>query len=571
MKSMQRIHVIDATLREGNQAPGVQFSVEQSVQIARMLDALGVDMIECSHPFASELERERVRALASLGLAAPLLSHARARPEDIHAVRDSGAQWVGIFCGINRVSRLTRLGDRSTESVIELIRRSVSLAKSLGLKVRYTVEDGSRTPLELVVRVLQAAVAEGADRVCYADTLGAMTPGEFGQAVRVVRAALPATDLEVHVHDDRGFAMACAWMAAEAGANWISASVNGVGERCGITDLAALLANLDLAGSRALRDAVVLQQLSRYVGAVTRSHPDERRPILGRNAFTHTARLHAQAVQRTPLAYAVFDAARMGRDVRIAEPAAQLVPEALIVEPQVICATELKYHRAGPGSRYLMLDERFVRDARQYCIVRDIPQQNVPALGHVDPHRHVCDSLFMFLGHGEGLAGLTVEVLLEGELRTVHSPAAMFIPAGAEHSYRVLGGAGLYVNHVLAGEYNASLLELPALGNAAAIGAGESTRGDVAEQLLNFVASLAGRSPSSIDNDTDLLEAGVIDSIGILELFVFIEEIGGRSLRPEQVNIDSLRTLRRIQDCFFAPDADSARSAASQGVAAASA
>lgn len=555
---MQRVSVIDATLREGNQGAGVQFSVEQSVHIAHMLDALRVDMIECGHPYASALERERVQALAAAGLRAPLLSHARARVEDIQAVKDCGAHWVGIFCGINRVSRLTRLSDRSTDSVIDLIRRSIALAKSLGLQVRYTVEDGSRTPLDLVVHVLQAAVAEGADRVCYADTLGAMTPTEFGLAVRSVRAALPNTDLEVHIHDDRGFAMANAWAAIEAGANWISTSVNGVGERCGITDLALLLANLDLAGSRPLIDATVLQQLARYVGAVTRSQPDDRRPIVGRNAFTHTARLHARAVQRTPLAYAVFDARRMGRELRIAEPAARPSLDEMLVSPQVICATELKFHRPGPGSRYVMIDERFVKDARQYCIVRDIPHQKQPAAGHVDPHRHSCDSLFLFLGHGEGLTGLTVEVLLDREQRTVQSPAAMFIPAGAKHSYRVLGGSGLYINHVLAGDYNSSLLDVQGPGMESVDRdnpACERQRCEASTQRLSllrsFVAKLAGRSQDSVTDYMDLIEDGAIDSIGILELFEFIEELSGRPLNVDQVNLETLRTVRSIHDIFL--------------------
>ncbi|MQA40375.1 2-isopropylmalate synthase [Rugamonas aquatica] len=545
---MQKIRIVDATLREGNQAPAVRFSVEQACHIATLLEAVGVDMIECGHALAGEEERRRIRALRGLGLATPLLSHARAQRADIDAAADSGAQWVGIFCGINRVSRLTRLGGRPAASVMEMVRRSVAYAKSRGLGVRYTVEDASRTPDELVIRVLRAAIDEGADRICYADTLGAMTPSVFGAKVAALRAALPGVDLEVHIHDDRGFAMANAWAALEAGANWISTSVNGIGERCGITDLALLLANLDLEGYQPLRQPQALQHLSAFVAAATRSAPDHRRPVVGQNAFTHTARLHTQAMQRSPLSYAVFDAQRCGRAVQLAPPPTPRTIDRLVVSPQVISATELKYHRAGPGSRYVMVDNRFVDDARQYCIVRDIPPQHTPAAAHVDPHRHGCDSLFLFIGKEDGLTGLSVEVLLDGEIRVLHSPASMLIPAGAEHSYRVLGGSGLYINHVLAGDYNASLLEMPDRAPQDAVAVADTSSITL---LRQFLADLSGVRGDSLGMDADLIEGGVIDSIGMLELFVFIETHTRRPLPDSGLNTEYLRTIRSIADTFF--------------------
>jgi 2-isopropylmalate synthase len=556
----ESVHIIDATLREGNQSPGVRFSAAQAVDIASMLHALGVDMIECGHAIVGPHERERIRALSRLGLSVPLLSHARARTEDIVAAKESGSDWVGIFCGINRISRLSRLRGKSQGSVLDMIRRSISFARSQGLKVRYTLEDGTRTPLELVIDVLGAAVAEGADRICYADTLGAMAPASFAQAIAAIRQSLPDTALEIHVHDDRGFAMANAWAGIEAGANWVSTSVNGLGERCGITDLAALLANLDVSGYRPLREPALLQDLSRYVAAVTRSPVDERRPIVGKNAFTHTARLHTQAVLRTPLAYAVFDAERVGREVKIAAPVSDTAMDDLIVKPKVISATELRYHRAGPGCRHVMVDERFVRDARQYCIVREIPRQDGPAQRHVDPHRHICDSLFMFLGREPGLTGLEVEVMLDGEVRELRSPAAMLIPAGALHSYRILGGEGYYVNHVAHGDYEGSLLDPcgrdgaePADARAAADAPAEGA--PPTRAIRDFLAATSGLSPGCFTDHMDLLETGVLDSLGLLELYAFLEQLTGAPLAGGQVSFDSVRTIRSIYDTFVQVEA----------------
>lgn len=549
--SPRQVRIIDATLREGNQAPGVNISLEAAVDIARLLDATGVDMIECGHAAVGPAEVQRIRAIADLGLSAPLLCHARARSEDIAAAAASGAEWIGIFCGINRISRVSRLRGKSSELVVDMIRRAVGEAKELGLKVRYTIEDGTRTPLDLVSEVFAAAIAEGADRVCYADTLGATEPKGFGAAINAIQREIPGTPIEIHVHDDRGFAMANVWAGIEAGAEWVSTSVNGLGERCGITDLALLLANLDLSGARPLRDGAALQRLSRYVGAVSRAPTDVRRPIVGTNAFTHTARLHSEAVLLTPLAYAVFEADRFGRQVAIAPPATPATLESSIVLPPVICATELRHHRAGPGWRHVMIDERFVADARQYCIVREIPPQSSPAEAHVDPHRHICDSVFMFLGKEAGMTGLQVEVMLDGKVRELQSPATLFIPAGALHSYRVLGGDGYYINHVAHGEYNNSLLDAEPAIPASEAAEITGSLGAHAHEIRNFLAEGSRLSLCSINDHMDLFETGVLDSLALLNLYSLLETLREAPLDFDTVNIESVRTVRRICTNFL--------------------
>jgi 2-isopropylmalate synthase len=136
-------------------------------------------------------------------------------------------------------------------------------------------------------------------------------------------------------------------------------------------------------------------------------------------------------------------------------------PADWVVDPQVISATELRHHRHGPGERYVLVDDRFVRGAGQYCIARRIPRLADYGAGHVDIHVHDCDSLFIFLGDEDGYRGLRVEVSLGGRVFAADSPTSVFVPAGVPHGYRVLGGAGTYLNHVLAGDYNASLLDPP--------------------------------------------------------------------------------------------------------------
>ena len=108
-----------------------------------------------------------------------------------------------------------------------------------------------------------------------------------------------------------------------------------------------------------------------------------------------------------------------------------------------------------------MVDDRLVTDCREYCIAREIPLLAEPPPAHVDVHVHKVDSLFLFIGHEPGLHGLTVEVCLDDVVRVLESPASVFIPAGVAHTYRILKGRGVFINYVLAGSYNESLLEKP--------------------------------------------------------------------------------------------------------------
>jgi len=300
---MRPVRVIDATLREGCQAPGVRFDATQSVEIALALAELGVDMIECGHPAVSAEEAHRVRSVVNLGLGRPVLTHARAHRGDILAAAEAGATWVGIFLGVNEVTRRTRVPNRSVDQLLGYVDDSVSYARKCGLRVRYTVEDASRTEYSEMLRAFRAALNAGADRLCFADTVGVLEPKEVATRIASLRGDLPSVDLEVHLHDDRGLALANALAAVDAGANWVSTSVNGLGERAGITDLCLLLANVHYRGQRELVSGSALRSVSARVAEYSGTLVDDRRPVIGRHAFTHTARLHVKAVLRDEEAY----------------------------------------------------------------------------------------------------------------------------------------------------------------------------------------------------------------------------------------------------------------------------
>ncbi len=452
------IRIIDSTLREGMQSAAGCLTRDQSVEVALLLARFGVDAIECGHPAIGRGEVARVAAVVGAVPGVPVLAHARAARADVEAVAASGAAWAGIFLGVNDVTRRSRLPGRRLEDLYAKIDDGVGRARDLGLRVRFTVEDGSRTPAAELLGAYRVAVDAGAERLCFADTLGILEPAELRARIAEVRAHFPGVDLEVHLHDDRGLALANALAAADAGAVWVSTSVNGLGERAGIVDLAALAVNLHHRGDRPCGDGGLLRELSRRVGAYSRSMPDHRRPVVGRDVFRHVAKLHARAVEREPGSYQWIDPAMVGAATSTAPAALPDQPESWIVDPPVISATELRHHRAGPGDRYVLVDNRFVPEANQYCIARRIPYLDSYGAGHVDLHAHHCDSLFVFLGEEQGYKGLSVEVTLGERVLAVDSPASVFIPAGVPHGYRVVAGAGTYLNHVLAGDYNSSLL-----------------------------------------------------------------------------------------------------------------
>ncbi len=338
--------IIDTTLREGAQAPGVRFDKEKSAEIANALVALGVDMIECGHPQANVAEANRVRAVVTACGSVPMLAHSRARSDDIEAVKATGAQWVGIFIGVNSISKNCRVSFE--HSINEIISKAVIHAKTIGLKVRFTVEDGSRTPWPELLEGYHVALKAGADRLCFADTVGLLCPWEAEDLVGKLSQEFAGHDLEVHFHDDRGMANANALSALRAGARWASTSVNGIGERCGISDTLTLLANLDALKWRHLRDGRMLQYVSQLVQAHSRLAVDRWRPIVGKNAFTHVAKLHQRAVLVDERAYAWTIPENIGR-VNSTDPATLPNQQGrLINHPKVVPATELRHHRHSP-------------------------------------------------------------------------------------------------------------------------------------------------------------------------------------------------------------------------------
>ncbi|MBO1625569.1 homocitrate synthase/isopropylmalate synthase family protein [Bacillus arachidis] len=460
----KHITILDATLREGEQQCGVRFSKEDKITLLHMLENFGVPLIEVGHPGISKEEEEICREVAASAKQADILMHARAKKEEVHAVYRAGADWVGIWASINPISLQTKYTNRSKDYVVNQVKQSIEEAKSLGMKIRFTIEDASRTAWEDISHLGEVAYEAGANRISLADTVGIWEPSHCAEIVKKAVEAFPC-EIEVHLHNDLGLAMANALAAIDAGASVIDATLCGIGERAGIVDLLNLSVLLSQKYNQYFQ-LKMIPELTQSLQLATGCKVDHWRPIIGKNVFTHTAPYHKKAVKQNFSAYEGVQPEMIGRVRRmqqknIERKGPQLSKSFRISKPFVKGASELLYHRDGPGERWVQMDYRTDERASFYVIQRVFYDNHIDEnlAGHVDTHAHHCDSAFIFWGNRVDGTGLICEVEIEEELQIIESPASVFIPAGLKHRYKYLSGTGTYTNIVLAPNYNSSLLE----------------------------------------------------------------------------------------------------------------
>ena len=314
-KNPKKIRVLDSTLREGEQHPGVSFTNKQRIQIAWMLDYFGVDQIEIS-PVVSPDHKQAVKTIIKQGLKADIVSHGRALKEDIDASLSCDAKWCAAYLGISDVHlkdklRITR--EQAMERAVE----TVEYAKSHGLKIRFTVEDGSRAEPEYLLKMCRAIEDAGVDRISLPDTVGILRPVGMYNFVKKVREAVD-TPLDAHVHNDIGFALANAFAACDAGVDQIHTTIDGIGERTGIPSLAEVSVALTyLFKSPNDFRLDMLQDLSRLIEEYTTIKPYDSKPIVGSSAYKHKAGTHLAAILRNPAAYEPIPPRTVGNRRRI--------------------------------------------------------------------------------------------------------------------------------------------------------------------------------------------------------------------------------------------------------------
>ena len=300
-KKPKKISVLDSTLREGEQHPGVSFTNKQRIQIAWMLDYFGVDQIEIS-PVISKDHQQATKTIIKQGLNADIVSHGRALKKDIDISLNCDASWCAAYLAISDVHLKDKLRI-SREEALKRAVETVEYAKSHGLKIRFTIEDGSRAEPKFLIQVCKAIEEAGVDRISLPDTVGIMRPIGMYNFVKMVRSEVD-TPLDAHVHNDIGFALANAFAACDAGVDQIHTTIDGIGERTGIPSLAEVAVALTyLYKSPNDFRLDMLVDLSRLIEQYTTIKPYDSKPIVGSSAYKHKAGTHLAAILRNPAAY----------------------------------------------------------------------------------------------------------------------------------------------------------------------------------------------------------------------------------------------------------------------------
>ncbi|MFQ5940322.1 MAG: LeuA family protein [Nitrososphaerales archaeon] len=311
----RRIYILDSTLREGEQHPGVSFTNKQRIQIAWMLDYFGVDQIEIS-PIVSPDHEEATKTIIKAGLSADIVAHCRALKQDIDVALRCDAKWMAMYLGISDVHLSAKLRI-NREQALERAVEAVEYMKAHGLKGRFTVEDASRADPDYLKQLCKAISDAGVDRISVPDTVGIMHPKGMYTLVKMIRQVVN-TPLDVHCHNDIGLALANALAGLDAGADQIHVTIDGIGERTGIPSLAetALVLRLLYNTKNDFR-MDMLKDLSRLLEQYTSMKTYESKPIVGESAFKHKAGTHLAAVLRNPAAYEIIEPRMVGNRRKI--------------------------------------------------------------------------------------------------------------------------------------------------------------------------------------------------------------------------------------------------------------
>ena len=314
----KKIKILDSTLREGEQHPGVSFTSKQRIQIAWMLDSFGVDQIEIS-PVVSQDHFDSTRTIIKQQLKADIVAHVRAIKTDVDRALQTGATWVATYLGISDIHLTAKLKISREEAK----RRAIEVAeyiKSYGLKSRFTMEDASRTEPSFLLEMCKEISNIGIERISIPDTVGIMRPNGMYNLVKTINDNIDKTktSLDVHCHNDIGLALANALAGCEAGADQLHTTIDGFGERTGIPSLAeASIALTLIYKSKNNFRLHMLKDLSKTISQYTGLEIPESKPLVGDSAYKHKAGTHLAAILRNPSAYEIIEPKTVGNRRKI--------------------------------------------------------------------------------------------------------------------------------------------------------------------------------------------------------------------------------------------------------------
>ncbi|MCX7942312.1 MAG: homocitrate synthase [Dictyoglomaceae bacterium] len=310
------IKIVDTTLRDGEQTAGVVFSKTEKVQIAKMLDELGVHQIEAGIPVMGGDEEEAIKAIVKSGLKASIMGWNRAVISDIESSLRCGVDAVAISISTSDIHIKYKLR-KTREWVLENMVKACEFAKKQGVYVSVNAEDASRTDLDFLLEFARLAKQAGADRLRFCDTVGILEPFTTYEIVKklVDEVGIP---VEMHTHNDFGLATANALAGVKAGATYVGVTVNGLGERAGNAALEEVVMALKYIYNVDLDiKTFKLKEICEYVAKASARELPVNKTIVGKNIFAHESGIHADGVLKYPKTYEVFSPEEVGGERQI--------------------------------------------------------------------------------------------------------------------------------------------------------------------------------------------------------------------------------------------------------------
>lgn len=308
-------YIIDTTLRDGEQAPGVCFSRQSKLAIAENLDQAGIDELEVGIPAMGAVVQEDIRRIAALNLRCRLSVWCRAHPDDLAAALRCKVGGVHISLPVSSL-QLSAM-DKNRQWVLAQLERLVPRARLYFDHVSVGALDATRADRQFLKQFAEAACACGAERMRLADTVGIGTPGTIAELVNALAGGVSDMVFEFHGHNDLGLATANALAALESGAGAVSVTVNGLGERAGNTALEQMAMVLrQQPGLNCPLDTARLLSLSQLVCRASGMNVGAAQPVVGEHIFTHESGIHCQAMFKDHRTFEPFSPRHVGRSDR---------------------------------------------------------------------------------------------------------------------------------------------------------------------------------------------------------------------------------------------------------------
>ncbi|MDR2791423.1 MAG: homocitrate synthase [Tannerellaceae bacterium] len=313
MKRDVDLWLIDTTLRDGEQAPGVVFSPQEKLMLARMLDTVGVDEIEAGTPAMGQAEQETIRRIVSAGLQARVSVWCRALPQDIEEAARTGVGAVHIAFPVSDI-QLAAMG-KDWDWVEQGLPEITALAQRHFDHVSIGAQDAGRCKATRLITFARSLCALGVERMRVADTVGTLTPMETHRLVVSIKRRCPDLLIDFHAHNDLGLATANAVTAWQSCAGAVSVTVNGLGERAGNAALEELLMAVQQRSVSAARyHTENLSQLCEYVAHISRRPIPAGKPVCGQYAYSHESGIHAKGTLVGATVFQAFDGRQAGRE-----------------------------------------------------------------------------------------------------------------------------------------------------------------------------------------------------------------------------------------------------------------